>query len=195
MTGTEVLDKLRQGNGRFVAGKSVGAEGVDLAGMVDSQSPIAAILCCSDSRVPPEYVFDQGVGDIFVVRVAGNIAGLSELGRLEYAVAHLKTPLLLVLGHEGCGAVKASLAGSAEGAIGKLIEEIAPAVRPVLEQSEEAENVELEAIKANIWHTMGKLVERSKVIEEAVRGGDVSLMGAVYSLETGSVTILTEDGY
>ena len=127
--------------------------------------------------------------------VAGNIAGLSELGSLEYAVALLKTPLLLVLEHEGCGAVKASLAGSAEGAIGKLIEEIAPAVRPVLEQSEKVDDVELEAIKANVWHTMGKLVQRSPIISEAVRSGDVELAGAVYSLEAGSVTILTEDGY
>jgi carbonic anhydrase len=144
MSGQEALEKLIQGNGRFVA---------------------------------------------------GNIAGLSELGSLEYAVPHLKTPLLLVLEHEGCGAVKASLAGSAEGAIGKLIEEIAPAVRPVLEQSEKVDDVELEAIKANIWHTMGKLVQRSPIISEAVRSGDVELAGAVYSLKTGSVTILTEDGY
>jgi carbonic anhydrase len=95
----------------------------------------------------------------------------------------------------GAGAEGVDLAGSAEGAIGKLIEEIAPAVRPVLEQSEKVDDVELEAIKANIWHTMGKLVQRSPIISEAVRSGDVELAGAVYSLETGSVTILTEDGY
>ncbi len=193
MTGTDALEKLMQGNSRFAAGEGDGAGDVDLAAMVASQSPVAAILCCSDSRVPPEHVFDQGVGDIFVIRVAGNIAGLSELGRLEYAVAHLKTPLLLVLGHEGCGAVKASLAGSAEGAIGEILKEIAPAVRPVLEQSDKSDNLELEAVTANIWHSMGKLVERSPMIAKAVQSEEITLAGAVYSLGAGKVTILAQD--
>lgn len=193
MTGTDVLEKLMQGNGRFVAGDRIGGD-VDLAGMVESQSPIAAVLCCSDSRVPPEHVFDQGVGDIFVVRVAGNIAGPSELGSLEYDVAHLKIPLLMVFGHEGCGAVKATLAGDADGAVGELLKEIAPAVRPVLEQSDKFDNMELEAVTANIWHTMGKLVERSPIIAEAVQNEGLTLTGAVYSLATGKVTILAQDG-
>lgn len=174
--------------------KSVAIAAVDLAAMVDGQSPIAADLCCADSRVGPEHVMDQGLGDIFVVRVAGNIAGISELGSLEYAAEHLKVPLLLVLGHEGCGAVKAALQGDATGAIGELIKEIGPAVRPVLDQEEEVEDVELEAVQANIWHTMGKLIERSSVIAGAVQSGSLMLTGAVYSLTTGQITLLDEEG-
>lgn len=128
------------------------------------------------------------------MRVAGNIAGLSELGSLEYAVEHLKVPLLMVLGHEACGAVKAALQGGATGAIGELIKEIGPAVRPVLDQEEEVEDVVLEAVQANIWHTMGKLIERSPVIAGAVQSGSLMLTGAVYSLTTGQITILDEEG-
>jgi carbonic anhydrase len=128
------------------------------------------------------------------VRVAGNIAGLSELGSLEYAVEHLKVPLLLVLGHEGCGAVKAALQGEVPGALGELIKEIGPAVRPVLDQEEEVEDVVLKAVQANVWHTMEKLLERSPVIVGAVQSGSLMLTGAVYSLTTGQITLLVEEG-
>jgi len=144
--------------------------------------------------VGPEHILDQGFGEIVVVRVAGNIAGLSELGSLEYAVKHLKVPLLLVLGHEECGVVKAALQGEAPGAVGELIKEIGPAVRPVLDQEEEVEDVVLEAVQANVWHTMGKLIERSPVIAEAVQSGSLMLTGAVYSLTTSQVAILEEEG-
>ena len=137
-------------NALLAVERSDAVTSADLTAMVEGQSPSAAVLCCSDSRVGPEHILDQGLGDIFVVRVAGNIAGLSELGNLEYAVEHLKVPLLLVLRHEGCGAVKAALQGDATGAIGELIKQIGPAVRPVLDQEEEVEDVELEAVQTNI---------------------------------------------
>ena len=129
-----------------------------------------------------------------MVRDAGNIAGLSELGSLEYTVNHLKVPMLLALGHEECGAVKAVLEGEAPGAVGDLIEEIGPAVRPVLNQEEEVEDVVLEAFQANVWHTMGKFIERSPAIAEAVQNGSLVLSGAIYSLTTGKVTILEKEG-
>jgi carbonic anhydrase len=100
----------------------------------------------------------------------------------------------MVLGHEACGAVKVALQGGATGAIGELIKEIGPAVRPVLDQEEEVEDVELEAVQANVWHTMGKLIERSPVIAGAVQSGSLMLTGAVYSLTTGQITLLVEEG-
>ena len=158
---------------------------------------MAAVLCCSDSRVSPEHVLDKKIGDIFVVRVAGNVPVTAVIGSLEYAVAYLKVPLLLVLGHEGCGAIKAALDGAgkeAGGAMGELIREIEPAVKPVLQQEEEVDDIMHEAVCANVWHTMEKLIERSPVIAEAVQGGSLMLTGAVYSLTTSQVAILEEEG-
>ncbi len=135
MKGSEVLGKILSGNKRFVQGERTGVcnrVDVDLGAMVQSQSPIAAVLSCSDSRVPPEHVLDKKIGEVFVVRVAGKVPGPSVIGSLEYAILHLKVPLLLVLGHEGCGAVKAALEGvgtGAKGALGELIREIEPAVQ------------------------------------------------------------------
>jgi carbonic anhydrase len=127
MKGSEILEKILNGNKRFVQGERTGVcnpVDVDLKTMVQSQSPMAAVLCCSDSRVPPEHVLDKKIGEIFVVRVAGQVTGTAVIGSLEYAVEHLKVPLLLVLGHERCGAVKAALEGEALGAVGELIKEI-----------------------------------------------------------------------
>jgi carbonic anhydrase len=109
-------------------------------------------------------------------------------------VRHLGVPLLLVLGHEGCGAVKAALEGEADGAVGELISQIQPVVRPVMEQVERVKNTLMEAVQANVWHTMGMLVERSPVIAGAVRSGDLVLAGAVYSLTSGKVSVLEEKG-
>ncbi len=143
MTGQEALDRLLEGNRRFTSGdRRVGAQRPDLSKFVSSQGPIAAVLNRSGSRVSPEHIFDQGFGSLFVVRVAGNVPGASELGSLEHAVGHLHVPFLLVMGHQGCGAVKAAPAGGGEGALGQLVSRISPAVRPVLEQDEVAEAVE-----------------------------------------------------
>lgn len=200
MKGSEVLEKILNGNRRFVQGERTGLcnpVDVDLKAMVHTQSPLAAVLSCSDSRVPPEHVLDKKIGEIFVVRVAGKVPGPVVIGSLEYAVEHLKVPLLLVLGHEGCGAVKAALEnseGGVEGALGELIREIEPAVKPILEQYEDNEDVMREAVQATIWHTMNKLLERSPLIARAVKTGRLMLKGAVYSLTTGAVTILDEEG-
>jgi carbonic anhydrase len=135
MTGEQVRNTLLAGNKRYLEGRRIAANREpDRQQLVAGQIPLAAVLCCSDSRVPPEHIFDQAHGEIFVVRVAGNIARPSEVGSLEYSVQHLKVPLVLVMGHEGCGAVKAALEGTpASGALGGLIDEIAPAVQPVLQ--------------------------------------------------------------
>jgi carbonic anhydrase len=157
MKGSEVLEKILSGNKRFVRGERTGVcnpVDVDLGAMVHSQSPVAAVLSCSDSRVPPEHVLDKKIGEVFVVRVAGKVPGTAVIGSLEYAVVHLKVPLLLVLGHEGCGAIKAALEGAgkeAGGALGELIREIEPAVKPVLQQEEEVEDIMHEAVRASVW--------------------------------------------
>ncbi|MDF1534875.1 MAG: carbonic anhydrase [bacterium] len=195
MKGPEVLEKVLAGNRRFVTGKNRAlGDPVNLGEMVQTQSPIAAVLSCSDARVPPHHVLDKKIGEIFVVRVAGKVPGPSVIGSLEYAVAQLKVPLLLVLGHEGCGAVKAAMEGGAEGVLGELVKEIELAVRSVLEESENHEDAFSEAVKANTRQTMRKLMERSPVISDAVRNGDLILAGAIYSLETGEVTVLPEKG-
>jgi len=199
MKGSRVLDEILSGNRRFVTGERTGLcnpVDVDLGGMVHSQSPMAAVLCCSDSRVPPDHVLDRKIGEIFVVRVAGKVPGPAVIGSLEYAVEHLKVPLLLVLGHEGCGAVKAAVqaaGGTAEGALADLIREIEPAVRPIVDQAGEDEDVMEEAVEATVRHSMIKLLERSSSIKKAVDEGRLMLKGAVYSLGTGEVKILDEE--
>ena len=153
---------------------------VDLGAMVQSQSPIAAVLSCSDSRVPPEHVLDKKIGEVFVVRVAGKVPGTSVIGSLEYAILHLKVPLLLVLGHEGCGAVKPALESKgdgSEGALGDLIREIEPAVKPVLMQEEQVDDIMQEAVYAAVWYTMARILERSPVIVAAVRNGELMIKG------------------
>jgi carbonic anhydrase len=189
------LDRLLEGNRRFVSGERVGVHcqwQPDV--MAVSQKPFAAILGCSDSRVPPEQIFDLGPGEIFVVRVAGNVAGPSELGSLEYAVKHLDVALVLVLGHEQCGAVKAALEDEGEGAIADVVDRIKPAVKPVLNQVEKPRDPWMEAVKANVWYTMSGIVEKSGVIAEAVQRGDVSLEGALFSFASGKVSTLEERG-
>jgi carbonic anhydrase len=195
MTGEQVLNTLLEGNRRYLEGRKRGVHQVpDRQQLVAGQTPHAAILCCSDSRVPPEHIFDQTHGEMFVVRVAGNIAGPSEVGSLEYAVEHLEVPLVLVMGHEGCGAVKAALEGTkASGALGSVIDEIAPAVRPVLQQGDPAKDPISEAVRANVWYTMSQLLKRSDVVKGSVQKGDLLVSGAVYSLRTGVVQVLTEE--
>ena len=200
MKSSEVLEWILKGNKRFLRGERTGIcnpVDVDLGSLVHRQRPIAAVLSCSDSRVPPEHVLDMKIGEIFVVRVAGKVPGPAVVGSLEYAVEQLKVPLLLVLGHEGCGAVKAALAGvenGARGALDELIREIVPAVQPVLEQAEDGADVMHEAVYANVKFTVNRILERSPVIAAAVRNGKLLSVGAVYSLQTNEITLLEEKG-
>src|SRR4051812_26989114 len=135
-TAEEALSRLKAGNARFVSGlaRFPTVQKEVLAELAKGQQPFATILGCSDSRVPPELVFDAGFGDLFVVRVAGNVLGPSIFGTLQYAATHLHTPLFVVLGHEGCGAVKAALATKFEGAVHRsrialLLNDILPALK------------------------------------------------------------------
>jgi carbonic anhydrase len=161
-----------------------------LAELAKGQQPYATILGCSDSRVPPELVFDAGFGELFVVRVAGNVLGPSILGTLQYAGTHLHTPLFVVLGHEGCGAVQAALASKLHGTrqrsrIEVLLENILPALDG-LDETQPPEALLRSAVEANVRHTVRTLLETPEGRARAAEGG-VMLVGAVYDLESGRV--------
>jgi carbonic anhydrase len=164
----------------------------DLALHAQGQFPFAAIMGCADSRVSPEIIFDQGLGDLFVTRVAGNILGSGTLASLEYAVEHLGVRLILVLGHEKCGAVGAALkASDAPGAIGMLLREITPAV---IEARSQPGDVFQNAVDNNVRRVATAVSVRSELLARKVRDGDIRIVGAVYRLGSGDIDIKTTIG-
>jgi carbonic anhydrase len=189
----EAISKLKEGNGRYTRGnlQHPGQTTERRAELAESQHPFAIILSCSDSRVPPEIVFDQGLGDLFIVRVAGNVINDEGLGSIEYAVDHLGSRLIVVLGHERCGAVEAArktiaAKSKASGHIQSLVTAIKPAV-------EATANGDLDAtIKANVKHVVGVLRSSTPTLKAKVDSGEVQVVGAYYSLDTGAVTFLNE---
>jgi carbonic anhydrase len=184
------LQKLIEGNQRFVQHKPQYPDqsAARLQEVAQAQHPFATILCCADSRVPTEIIFDQGIGDIFDVRVAGNIVTPETLGSIEYAVMLLGTPLLMVLGHERCGAVTAAVQnGSLLGEIGSFVKAIKPAVKKVKDQPGDAvEN----AVVANVQYQIERL-KRSQLLTEQIKSGKLKIVGGRYDLDTGSVTMIS----
>lgn len=154
------------------------------------QHPHAQILSCADSRVPPEIIFDQGLGDLFVVRVAGNVATDTEIGSLEYGAEHLHIPLLVVLGHESCGAVTAAVQGGPpEGHIAALVDLIKPAVEKT--RGLPGDPV-ANAVRTNVELVVKQLRASTPILSELVAHGKLKIVGGVYSLETGKVTWLPD---
>jgi len=186
MTPDEALKCLIDGNVRYVAGtpqRTIVSSALRTDLFTNGQHPYAVILGCSDSRVPVETVFDAGPGELFVIRTAGNVAGPLEMGSLEYAVQHLKTPLVLVLGHQQCGAVRAAVdGGSHSPALRTVLEEILPSV-PGSDADNRYETCENE----NIRRTLAKIAA-NPCIDQAFSKGAVRLVSAKYSLETGKVS-------
>ncbi len=184
------LQRLMEGNKRYAAGKAEAPrrDAARRAQTATSQKPIAAVLCCADSRVPPEILFDQGMGDLFVVRVAGNIVDDAVLGSLEYAVEHLGVDLVVVLGHERCGAVKAASAGGeAPGHLPALLTPLRPAVEQVRGQPGDlVEN----AVKANARNMAKQLRDARPVLKAAGERGALAVVPARYDLDDGSVEVL-----
>jgi carbonic anhydrase len=164
-----------------------------LANLAKGQQPYATVLGCSDSRVPPELVFDAGFGELFVVRVAGNVLGPSILGTLQYAARHLHTPLFVVLGHEGCGAVKAAVAAKYEGAShGSRIEILLDNIIPALAGIDPAlprDALEHSAVEANVQHTVREIL-RTPEAQARYAASGMKIVGAVYDLESGRVRFL-----
>ena len=216
----EAISRLKEGNGRFTAGNPqhphesvdernyVAANSYENAGMIflgmtaaeaakrradltKSQHPFAIIVSCSDSRVPPEIVFDQGLGDLFVLRVAGNVIDDHSLGSIEYAVDHLAVRLIVVLGHQSCGAVKAAketIAAKSEAPA--HIQSLVTAIRPAVEATVDGD---LDTtVKANVKDVVQALRSSTPILKPKVDSGEVRVLGAYYSLDTGAVSFLDE---
>lgn len=184
---------LIQGNMRYVSGKLAvknlgGKRRADL--VANGQKPFAVIVTCSDSRVPPEIIFDQGLGDLFVVRVAGNVVDPIALGSVEYGIEHLKAPLVVVMGHEKCGAVKATVdGGEAPGSIGAIVKKIKPSAIKAKKSGAKGDALYEKTTDLNIKATMAE-IDKSPIIEELAEKGEVTVIGAKYSLTSGKVTFI-----
>lgn len=190
MTGTEALTFLKAGNLRYIKG-DLKHPNTDLSrrqSLKTAQNPFAVILSCADSRVIPELIFDQGLGDLFVIRVAGNVVEKSILGSIEYAISHLNTKLIIVLGHQNCGAVKASMNGSVPcGHIGEIVQKIKPAVK--MAKSMEGNHFE-NSIRTNAKMTSDQIKVLSPVLSQAYENEGLIIASAYYSLETGVVEFM-----
>jgi carbonic anhydrase len=187
------LRMLQDGNARFVCGplkhpnqNSKRREDTAMKG----QNPFAVVLACADSRVPVEVLFDRGIGDIFVIRDAGNIATTTDIGSIEYAVDHLGSPLVVVLGHSKCGAVTAAVeGGEAPPNIKAIVDFIAPAVAIAKNAAPDKSGEALvpAAITANVWQSMSDIYKSSPMMREKVKGGKVKMLGATYDIKSGKV--------
>lgn len=190
------LQALKDGNARFVADKPVHPreDGSRRAQTAGGQQPFATILACADSRVAPELIFDQGVGDVFDIRVAGNVAGTDEMASIEYAVEHFHTPLLVVMGHSSCGAVTAAVDRPANVPV-RILQLVAP-IFPAVEQARAADPtltgpaLVAAAVRANAMLQVRTLLRSSDIVRDAVRAGKLQVVGAVYDLPTGNVEFL-----
>jgi carbonic anhydrase len=193
------VEQLMEGNERYIQGKGVHKvdESVRRVAIAEEQKPYAAILGCADSRVPPEVVFDQGLGDLFVVRIAGNTAqDPLVVGSVEYAAEHLGSILVVVLGHQSCGAVKAAVATVTEGAhqegsIQDFVDPIVPVVKKTKRKSPDADDHELieQSIKANVERSVDEL-SHEELLEHLVEDGKLKIVGAEYELDSGKVEFL-----
>ena len=194
----DALLELREGNRRFVAGEIDAdsmASRAHQVGMSGGQNPFAIILACSDSRVPVELVFDQGFGDLFVIRVAGNVVAPSQIGSIEFAASQFGTQLVVVLGHSNCGAVIATLKELAleqthrSPNLRAIVDRVRPAIEPILEAHKDSDTNTLTgaAVRANILASVERLTHGSLILEQLIDAGELTVVGAEYSIETGKV--------
>jgi carbonic anhydrase len=189
VTPDAALQKLMAGNQRFTAHKAQHPHqsAKTLQDLAQAQHPFATVLSCADSRVTAEIIFDQGLGDIFDVRIAGNLATQGAVASIEYAVVELKTPILMVLGHERCGAVTAAVKkADLPGEMGLFVKEIAPAVKKTQKLDGDAVD---NAVVANVKEQMEKL-KRSPLLAERLASGQLKIVGGRYDLDTGKVTAI-----
>jgi carbonic anhydrase len=183
---------LSEGNARYVANDPRPRDfAAERASRALGQAPVATILSCADSRVAPELAFDQGPGQLFVVRLAGNVVTTEVLASIEFGAAILDTPLVVVLGHTGCGAVGATLASLRDGTehpghLDALVTAIAPAIEPVLN---EPGDVEANAVRANVRHAVDRLRTAPPLLSDLVDRGELRVVGGVYDLATGRVEL------
>ena len=193
ISGREALELLLAGNKKFLAGKPEHPNhcAASRLGLTSGQNPIAVVLTCADSRVPPVDVFDQGLGDLFVVRVAGNIINDHILGSIEYAVSHLNTPLVMVMGHSSCGAVGAVAQGV------KLlghIASLAPSIDAALKKAKDMEGHWPDNAAKELAKTTAKKIEESEpIMADLVQAGRVLVVATYYDLASGEVSMLSEN--
>lgn len=198
ISAAEALQRLQAGNRRFVAGERSSDALTGPArrdAVVEDQRPFAIVLGCSDSRVPAEIVFDQGLGDLFVIRVAGNVVAPSQIGSVEFAAEWFGTRLVVVLGHSRCGAVQATLDALTGRSrhpsrnLRSIVDRVRPSVEPLLELYGDGDPEKLvgRAVRANVRASANQLRHGSEVLEQLVARGDLLIVGAEYSLETGEV--------
>lgn len=184
----ECLDRLKEGNARFVSDQLDGKfqNKSRREELVDGQEPYAIILSCADSRVIPELVFDTGLGELFVVRVAGNIANISSIASIEYAVVHLGSKLIVVLGHQNCGAVTAAVKG---GDNGYNLNHLLTHITPAIVTSKKGGSIN-DVVKKNAKLTASALKNRSTIISEAIDNETVKIVPAYYNLNSGKVNFM-----
>jgi carbonic anhydrase len=190
VTPDQALSQLMAGNARFVAHtpKHPNQGQARVHELASGQHPVAVVLSCSDSRVPPELVFDQGLGDLFVVRVAGNVADDAAIGSIEYAVEHLGAPLIIVMGHQKCGAVTAAMNG---GETGNHIHAVVDPIMPVVSQAKQSPGDPVDnAIRLNVNKVVGELERAEPILSAKAKDKSLKIVGAYYSLDNGAVTLL-----
>lgn len=197
------LQKLKSGNQKFVKATAQGAELSTSLRQLDpaeGQKPFAVVLGCSDSRVPAELVFHCGLGDLFVIRVAGNIVAPSQIGSIEFACQHFGTELVVVLGHSHCGAIKATVEALLNDPdeispnVASIVDRVTPAVLPIVNKKGDSDRDELVhlAMRANVGQSVNGLQTRSMALRSLVKRGKLKIIGAEYSIETGEVEFYTE---
>jgi len=199
MTPDQALARLMAGNAKFVAGslEATRALAERRADVANAQRPFAMVLCCADSRVPPEHVFDQSVGDLFVCRVAGNVLEPAALGSFEYAVANIGSPaVLLVLGHQRCGAVTDTIkvvesGGAAPGSIQHIVDAIAPAVKATARGSSTEGDYTEAVVRTNARMVAHAAVAGSEILRKAIAEHHLKVVSARYALDSGKVTLLS----
>jgi carbonic anhydrase len=192
MAPDQALRRLTEGNRRYVSGKPSGPNrhSKRRTEVAAGQYPTAVVVGCSDSRVPAEIVFDAGLGDLFATRTAGNVLGPDTVGSIEYAVANLDVKLILVLGHERCGAVQAAVKGGTyPGSIGTIVRKIAPAAEWARKQSGDVLHA---AIEENVREVIRGLKASKPLLADPIRAGRVKVVGAVYDLDSGKVIRVAE---
>ena len=188
----DALRRLREGNARFIS-NGHGAGPVQRGGLTKSQEPLAIILGCSDARVPAEIVFDQGLGDLFVIRVAGNIVAPSLVGSVEFAAERFGTRLVVVLGHSECGAILATIEEARRPSSAKsrnlraIVDRVRPSVTALIEAGLSGDALVRQAVRANIRASADHLRHGSEVLEQLIRDDGLLVVGAEYSLDTGAV--------
>jgi carbonic anhydrase len=189
----EALSKLMDGNRRFISGSLATKDAGDARRkeLSIAQHPSAIVVACSDSRVAPEIIFDQGLGDVFVVRVAGNVIDPISAGSIEYAAEHLHAPLLILLGHDKCGAVTAALEAKekTEDNIGAILRKILPAVKKATAMGGTKEDILNNAIRENVLLQQKYLLRKSPIVKKLIASGDLKVVAGIYHLESGKIEL------